>query len=427
VQFTAQKARNAELQAPPEYWEALNQLQQITSVLTDREGNGLIYAALDQTSDQIHVALSSESRATQPKERILQNVQGCLAFYDDHFEDFDMLTLPISYGTDVGESDEVEIIRISPIDATMIKGEDYGTRKLAGIKLGNFGAFFSRNWRENDMVWGRLDAVECLIKAVWPEGEEITERDRFINEAHDVIIAEFMEEQTRNTLFHAAQKTRRKVTEGELEKAVDALLMDRQKQIQFFRKEYEPDPDFPADSTVNAVARSTTVLGQLMGGLSQKYPSITEPAGILARIGRFLFFILSVADPSTLPAQTFRRLAFGLYLFGFILMTAGSALTAWNIALGEAASQLGAQVIVLTVAVQLLAITVKQLKRNLSNLKTVGQKVKAILRAVLAGFVVLFLLVVFLASSLGIVQLVWEFPEGGIGGWFEALKRILNP
>ena len=35
--------------------------------------------------------------------------------------------------------------------------------KLAGNELKNFSAFLRRRWRENDWMWGRLDAVPTLV------------------------------------------------------------------------------------------------------------------------------------------------------------------------------------------------------------------------------------------------------------------------
>ena len=32
----------------------------------------------------------------------------------------------------------------------------------------HFGGFFSADWRRNDILWGRLDAAERLISALWP-------------------------------------------------------------------------------------------------------------------------------------------------------------------------------------------------------------------------------------------------------------------
>src|SRR4029450_11181721 len=36
--------------------------------------------------------------------------------------------------------------------------------KLAGNDLKNFSAFLRRHWRENDWMWGRLDAVPTLVE-----------------------------------------------------------------------------------------------------------------------------------------------------------------------------------------------------------------------------------------------------------------------
>jgi patatin-related protein len=38
--------------------------------------------------------------------------------------------------------------------------------KLAGMKLGHFGGFLKRSWRANDWLWGRLDGVEHVLRAV---------------------------------------------------------------------------------------------------------------------------------------------------------------------------------------------------------------------------------------------------------------------
>jgi patatin-related protein len=39
-------------------------------------------------------------------------------------------------------------------------------QKLAGIKLGHFAGFLKRSWRANDWLWGRLDGVEHLMRAL---------------------------------------------------------------------------------------------------------------------------------------------------------------------------------------------------------------------------------------------------------------------
>lgn len=50
---------------------------------------------------------------------------------------------------------------MSPRDAHHLGDE--GTRKLKGIGFHHFAAFFKRSYRENDYLWGRLDAAERLV------------------------------------------------------------------------------------------------------------------------------------------------------------------------------------------------------------------------------------------------------------------------
>ena len=37
-------------------------------------------------------------------------------------------------------------------------------QKLAGNQLNNLGAFLSARWRQNDWIWGRLDAATSLAR-----------------------------------------------------------------------------------------------------------------------------------------------------------------------------------------------------------------------------------------------------------------------
>jgi patatin-related protein len=81
------------------------------------------------------------------------------------FPFYDVATLPLFQGDGLGEFDPVKVDRISPEDATAIR--EGGTRAcLKGIAFTHFGAFFSRAWRENDYLWGRLNGAERLIDMV---------------------------------------------------------------------------------------------------------------------------------------------------------------------------------------------------------------------------------------------------------------------
>ncbi len=78
---------------------------------------------------------------------------------------YDIATLPLLQGEGLDEFDPVKVDRISPEDAVTIrKGGAEAT--LKGIEFNNFGAFFSRAYRENDYLWGRLHGADRLIDIV---------------------------------------------------------------------------------------------------------------------------------------------------------------------------------------------------------------------------------------------------------------------
>src|SRR3546814_11990842 len=58
--------------------------------------------------------------------------------------------------------DPVKVDRIAPDDAATIRGGG-AEATLKGIQFNSFGAFFSRTYRENDYLWGRLHGAERLI------------------------------------------------------------------------------------------------------------------------------------------------------------------------------------------------------------------------------------------------------------------------
>ena len=81
------------------------------------------------------------------------------------FPFYDAATLPLLQGEGDGEFDPVKIDRISPEDATALRTGG-AAATLKGIQFNSFGAFFSRSFRENDYLWGRLHAAERLIAIV---------------------------------------------------------------------------------------------------------------------------------------------------------------------------------------------------------------------------------------------------------------------
>lgn len=81
------------------------------------------------------------------------------------FPFFDTVTLPLLRGEGLTEFDPVRVDRISPDDALSIR-EGGTLATLRGTEFYNFGAFFSRTYRENDYLWGRLHGGERLLDIV---------------------------------------------------------------------------------------------------------------------------------------------------------------------------------------------------------------------------------------------------------------------
>jgi patatin-related protein len=102
------------------------------------------------------------------------------------FPYWDSTTYPARALSDVAELDEVQVVRVSPLDThRLTDGKPAkAAAKLHGVALGHFGAFFRRSWRENDYLWGRLDGAERLL---WLLGDESDESAR---EAFRTIVAE---------------------------------------------------------------------------------------------------------------------------------------------------------------------------------------------------------------------------------------------
>jgi len=111
-------------------------------------------------TDLVVDALLVEALTSVPaelKRRILMSYLG--------FPFYDMVTLPLLRGEGTNEFEPAKVGRISPDDCASIRtGGASGT--LRGTEFYNFGAFFSRAYRENDYLWGRLHGVERMIDIV---------------------------------------------------------------------------------------------------------------------------------------------------------------------------------------------------------------------------------------------------------------------
>jgi patatin-related protein len=78
------------------------------------------------------------------------------------FPMWDVLLYPVQALSQIGEGDAIEVVRVSPHEATLLPVPEGG--KVEGKREHHFYAFFSREARENDYLWGRLDAAEQLVR-----------------------------------------------------------------------------------------------------------------------------------------------------------------------------------------------------------------------------------------------------------------------
>src|SRR5437667_2281215 len=155
----------------------------------------------DARKDAEHRALAL---LTAPNTSVNEDVatsaaRACLLYYYERYDDYDMVTFPMFYETEVGESDVVEVIRVSPEDAKALIDEvKTGCRKLAGTALGHFGAFLDQLWRKNDILWGRLDGAERIITALLPNHPQ---KRRLIGEAQAAILCEIIDVMGQTELY----------------------------------------------------------------------------------------------------------------------------------------------------------------------------------------------------------------------------------
>jgi patatin-related protein len=107
--------------------------------------------------DDLLAALDPKEWHPDARREVLINYLG--------FPFWDVLALPVTSGRQMGEFNEILVDRISPQDVHTLKGFQ-GIESLRGIGFGHFAAFFSRAYRENDYLLGRLHAADRLIEIV---------------------------------------------------------------------------------------------------------------------------------------------------------------------------------------------------------------------------------------------------------------------
>jgi patatin-related protein len=140
----------------PDFFELAGQVFDDPGAVINAFATQHLLPSVDEDAEEM-LAGALEAMPSNLKRRMLLAYLG--------FPFYDIATLPLVGPDGFTEFDPIKVDRISPDDARSIRAG--GTRAtLKGIEFYNFGAFFSRAYRENDYLWGRLHGAERMIDLV---------------------------------------------------------------------------------------------------------------------------------------------------------------------------------------------------------------------------------------------------------------------
>lgn len=302
-------------------WALLGQPQ---LALDPANGNKVIVKVND-TLDTREVDAMGAAQLADLNSDVGDALRKLLGDYYLRFDSFDQMSFPLYYDTGTGEPSTVEMVRISPVDATNLINETTDPRrKLAGTALANFGAFLDRRWRLNDIMWGRLDGAERLIQALLPMSDDdtVAVRADLIERAHEGILREALVPAGNQQLADLVIKALDEVpdsgdTAQRLQTLLDKLwtgnplardrlggvlvsLLSERGLMEYVRKTREVDPDPDPKATLESAARAVTITGRVLQGISVKHGSGSLVPRWLARLGLILQGIVAVSLPGTL-------------------------------------------------------------------------------------------------------------------------------
>jgi patatin-related protein len=254
------------------------------------------------------------------------------------FEVYDSVAFPMMYGTDMGEADVVEILRISPVDArSLIDVSKPGARrKVSGARYGHFGAFLDELWRKNDILWGRLDAAEILIRAFVPDDhrrrEEVIKELR--DQAHVAIVRQHFDLEERREIAHVVsgalsgsapsaglrqriEAAARRPVDPRLHQVLELVLEDDERLLEYMRDDYQVPDVLPAGPTIAALGRALHVTGDaLRASADQRQLSVlTKPFFWIAKVGQLLAGAAEASLPGSWTHLLVRHWLALLYLF----------------------------------------------------------------------------------------------------------------
>jgi patatin-related protein len=237
--------------------------------------------------EQAHKEASEALQETAPSGRAM--ARRVLRHYYDVFEIFDQVTLPLLYGTEVGELSTVDIERVSPVDATALFDPNKGP-KLNGDALFHFGAFLNEKWRKNDIRWGRFDGAERLIAAMLPEEAQAAVRDQLIREAHLAICEDIIRENPNAPFLRDIAKSIALKKGEPLDPKAATIPLTPEDLLDYYKTSYKLDSSLDWAELAKTIARAVTVLGDVFAGIG---------AMAVRLLGRLVWTVIAIGVPWT--------------------------------------------------------------------------------------------------------------------------------
>lgn len=258
-------------------WEKVTEILEPTADQARVKRAEAVYRQYKELIDALAEAIKKQwgdvFKANRQELRSLFAFPGLKSRYKS-FDFEDMISLTFLEGSDVSEHTEVEIHRISPADGIQRPLD----RKLGGYALADFGAFLKREWRENDMFWGRMDASERIVSAILSHPDDKEMRERYIDRLRCAIV---IQEVGRNRIdFRPAEEW---CKQGRL--------------TEYLLEKYQlPTPPEPATSA-SQIARAADIFGRM---LEEDVGVKNKATGLLRTIGRMVLGALALLVPGSL-------------------------------------------------------------------------------------------------------------------------------
>ncbi|MEM8925499.1 MAG: patatin-like protein [Actinomycetota bacterium] len=321
IAATIDELRSADAFANQEIWREAGMARGDTDAAATAADIDLadVFETIRVTGEELLVETSVESRRAIAA--LPETFRNKLKICWDHYHELDGLVLT-SWADSRGELDPVEVIRISPLDAQSIiaavptgDGGDGSApprvrRKIAGNAVSHFGGFFDERWRALDLMWGRLDAAEILIRHLLPIDDDVAESERRHRET------------VRNTLITEAQL---RILADE-PTAVDSLAEiateetrppegtvhsgDPEAALRYLRQDFEVASSLTGDdrrrrAKEELIQRVPRVVGRVMASqtVDRTAPTVADRVRSLS-LGRAAQAVTEVARPTTIAGTS---------------------------------------------------------------------------------------------------------------------------